>query len=293
MPKNIFITQTLELKKLSSAMAKEMACDVCEKPASAVKLCTTCIQRLCDECCKSHEKIRTTRTHRLFSLKRSGEESDEVAKLMRSYCKEHDERIVEMYCDQCKEVICLLCFALKHGGHSCLHVDEVAGMKRQQIEKDISIVASVVDKDNGLLNEIEKERKELEMSAEKAKGDNAKRAEDAKANIVAKINNQVKEFNAKVDQVVGERKRKIEETRTEIQTSTALKQGFCNYLRQMHKNGTSVDLARDAEKLHTRAEEIQPAKHKRKESVHIQFDSAGRYRLAGVAMHRDAHWSNR
>jgi len=33
LPKNIFITQTVELKRLSSAVAEEMACDVCEQVA--------------------------------------------------------------------------------------------------------------------------------------------------------------------------------------------------------------------------------------------------------------------
>jgi len=271
LPKNIFITQTVELKRLSSAMAEEMACEVCEKPASAVKMCTTCIQRLCEACCKSHEKIRTTRTHRLFSLRRSSEESDEVAKMMRTYCKEHDERIVEMYCNKCEEVMCLLCHALKHCGHDCLHVDKVAEMLRQKMEEDIRVVTSVVNRDNGQIAQIDKELEMLENSRITAKAEIAKCVEALKANIEEKA----KELNAKADRLAKERKQEIEKTRAEIQKSAALKQGFHNYLREMHKNGTSVDMVRDAGKLHARANDIdqQPTVHDGNQAQYIKFNS--------------------
>ena len=163
LPKNFFMMQTLELKKLFSAIAEETACEVCEKKASAVKLCTTCLQKMCEECCKSHEKNRTTRNHRLFSLRRSSEEPDELAKMMRSYCEEHNDRILEMYCSECAEIICLLCHALKHSGHNCVHVDEEASECREQTQQDISAVDSVVEAENKLIEVIDEQKEKLEQ----------------------------------------------------------------------------------------------------------------------------------
>jgi len=189
--------------------------------------------------------------------------------MMRSYCKEHDERIVEMYCGECQDVICLLCHALKHCGHNCFHVDEVAEMHRQHMEKDIRVVTSALDRDNVHLDQIGKELENLEHSRKIAKAEIARRAEAMKATI----DQQAQQLSANADQLARERSQIIEETRAEVQKSASMKQGFCNYLRQIHKNGTSVDLVRDAEKLHARAKEIdqQATMHDRNQAQYIKF----------------------
>ena len=276
LPKNIFMVHTLDIKKLFSTISEEMACEVCETGSRAVKLCTTCLQKICEECCKSHQKIRTTQNHRLYNLKRSSEEPDEVAKMMSSFCKEHDERILEMYCSECGDIICLLCHALDHCGHSCMHVDEVAEIHRQQMERDINKVASAVDHDNGLVDKIQKDQIGLEMSLAKLKTDIADITEAMKS----AIDSQGKDLVAKAEKMANERKRENEEISTEIQMSAALKQGFCNYMKQMHDNGTSVDLARDAKALHARAEDIGSNTREISQSQVIRFDSVGRCQLS-------------
>ena len=193
--------------------------------------------------------------------------------MMRSYCDEHGERILEMYCSECGEIICLLCHALKHSGHNCMHVDEVAEIYRQQMEQDICMVASVIDSDNGIVDDIGQELKQLEVSLTKAKADIAEHVEALKTDIDCKAN----ELSAKDDLLAQIQKQQIAETRADVQKSVALKQGFCNYLKQMHTNGTSVDLARDAEKLHARAEETQPTVRERSPSCFIQYNPKRRF----------------
>jgi len=161
LPKNIFVSQMSELRKLSSTIAEEMACEACEKEASVVSLCTTCVQKLCNECCETHKRIRTTRNHRLFSLRRSKDESVEMAKLLRSYCKVHEERILEMYCYECGDIICLLCHAINHCGHECTHVDEIADERRQQLGEDTKALAMMIGADKFLLAETGEHFKKL------------------------------------------------------------------------------------------------------------------------------------
>jgi len=255
LPKNIFVTQMSELKKLSNIIAEEMACDACEKEASAVRLCTTCVQKLCKECCESHKRIRTTRNHRLLSLRRSTDESVEVAKLLRSYCKDHDERILEMYCSDCGEIICLLCHAMNHCGHRCVLVDNVAEERRQQMGQDIQALTATIQLENNLLVETATKRQQLETSLAKAKTDIARHAKALKS----VIDRQARDLTAEAERLAENEKKEIDRERATIENSVALKQGFYKYMRQMYENGTSVDLVRDAKQLHARAVEIQPA----------------------------------
>jgi len=257
LPKNIFVEQMAELKKLSSTIAEEMACEACEKEASAVSLCTTCVQKLCQECCRSHKRIRMTRTHRLFRLRRSNDQSVEVPNMMLSYCKEHSERILEMYCSNCGEIICLLCHATKHCGHECVYIDDVAEERRQQMGQDIQVLTAAVEWENNLLVETAMKRQQLETSLAKAKTDITSHAEALKSIIDQQATNLTCEAE-QVAQVLGN---EIDKQRVTIEKSIALKRGFWNYMSQMYKNGTSVDLVRDGQQLHARPVEVQPAIH--------------------------------
>ena len=250
LPKNLFIQQLLEMKNLCSAVA---ACEVCENDAIAVKFCATCRQKLCRRCSKSHKKIRTTKSHRLFSITGSNEKSEEAAKLMRSYCKDHDERTLEMYCSECEEVMCLLCYVLKHHGHDCKHVDKAAEEHRLRLEQDIDDVAETIGSDKSLLRNINEKKKHLESSLEQTKSDILKQAKVLKS----AIDRQAKNLIAEAEELAEKKGKEIEKQTTKIEKSVSLKQGFYNYMKQVYDSGTSVDLVRDAEKLHQRATEIE------------------------------------
>ena len=44
------------------------------------------------------------------------------------YCVKHKDKILEFYCETCKELSCLHCMVLNHikQNHSCVSVEEIA-----------------------------------------------------------------------------------------------------------------------------------------------------------------------
>jgi len=59
-----------------------------------------------------------------------------------SYCDKHKEKQVELYCRDCNENICVLCFADKHRQHQTVEVQEMAETLKPRMENDDELILS-------------------------------------------------------------------------------------------------------------------------------------------------------
>ena len=125
-------------------------CDLCseennEDPNKTAKWhCIQCGEKLCAQCCIHHKRVKATKSHELIEI---GSESNEhLLKNRPSFCDQHLGKPLELYCNDCKMVMCVTCLVDEHNTHS---FDDI-----YRVSKEFG---------TSLLNEISKviERREL------------------------------------------------------------------------------------------------------------------------------------
>ena len=69
----------------------------------------------------------------------------ELIQLRGSSCDKHKDEQVKLYCYDCNENICVVCFAVKHRNHSSGEIADVAPTLRPRIEDDDRKILSGID----------------------------------------------------------------------------------------------------------------------------------------------------
>lgn len=155
LPKNFFMMCLIDIAHASSntisAEGKGSLCGACTESADpnsavvsapAVRYCTDCRQKLCEECTIHHKKNKMTRLHHIVSneTERGVDALDDaVLRLCDEHRKEH-----LIYCEDCRETVCPLCFVEKHGFHKGMDANKVIEKFRQQVDSQISDLSELI-----------------------------------------------------------------------------------------------------------------------------------------------------
>ena len=127
LPHNFFIQEILNDCTRTSVehggfQENKRTCDACNEPSSVY--CVQCDQHFCTACTVSHSKIRASACHKVISLEEM-ESSPLLSKTRPRFCETHKDKPLELYCYDCKLVICLMCSVIKHKQHNCNELEEV------------------------------------------------------------------------------------------------------------------------------------------------------------------------
>ena len=123
LPKNTFLQKLIRIHKIANVSVSErMPCDVCQGAAStlvaaAKHYCLNCDENLCDACCATHSRIKSTRQHRVIQLGQELSAQDFQGPI--ALCDQHVDEPLKMFCSDCTRCICFLCYAEYHTGHHC------------------------------------------------------------------------------------------------------------------------------------------------------------------------------
>ena len=148
LPGHFFIEKLVDVRKGSSS--NEMMCDLCTDEADVNKVakwnCANCGEKPCSNCCKVHQKSRTTkmpRSSRLETNKRNNcckahqksrmtkmhqvveigdQQTEQLLQNKPNFCDQHPNREVEFYCEDCRKMISVNCCFLEHVTHNTLGI---------------------------------------------------------------------------------------------------------------------------------------------------------------------------
>ena len=84
---------------------------------------------ICTECEEVHRSVGVLRKHKMLSLAEATKKK--LDKLLR--CSEHGGQLLQLYCDQCKIAMCLLCYPLYHAHHPYVELVTEADTYRSQL----------------------------------------------------------------------------------------------------------------------------------------------------------------
>lgn len=154
LPKNFLVIRLIDITNSSDAISAEgkgALCDACTEsadPSSAIvtapaeRYCIDCRQKLCEECTVHHKKNKMTKLHQIVS----GETESSVDSLdgaVLHLCDEHKREHL-IYCEDCKEAVCPLCFVERHEFHKGVDAKKLIEKFRQQVDSQISDLSELI-----------------------------------------------------------------------------------------------------------------------------------------------------
>ena len=118
----------------------EAHCEQCSRgKAMATSFCRHCTDFICEECVKSHQKMKIFAGHKVISLKelKKGATKDIlIKKPPPPICKDHDEQM-KIYCFDCNRLVCRDC-VIDHKEHKYEFVKEAAPKTKEKLNENLA-----------------------------------------------------------------------------------------------------------------------------------------------------------
>jgi len=260
LPKNFFISNFLQMKELSSVESNASPCEACsgeEESESEVQneasvYCVECQMKLCKICERGHKVIKATSSHKIMKLGQNTDPQSMYLWMPPTSCDIHKDKNIEIYCFDCKLALCIMCYIKTHNLHKCSDVNEVIDDFRKQMASDADNVVGGVDKCREMLDSLEKEKNEFVEEVEKTRVEISEKAEQLKQMIddhKEKLMNELSVMKQK-------RMKEIESLCEEIERQLLSMESYKKYVDEVRQKGTACDIARAANDLHDRADEL-------------------------------------
>ena len=94
-----------------------------EQHDKAEYFCLDCWEPLCYICCSFHKRTKATRNHTIKKISDvSRDDISQHKKQIISKCLAHKDQTISLYCTECKDVACTVCFAVSHTKHDCIDI---------------------------------------------------------------------------------------------------------------------------------------------------------------------------
>ena len=129
--------------------------------------CVECQMKLCHSCKRAHRGIKSTRSHKVVELGEQTSVEILCQSMPPSYCDQHKDENLKLYCFDCKAAICVMCYIELHNSHKCSDVNKVGDDFRKIMASDVDNVAAGVEKCREMLESLEKEKNHLSEAVTK------------------------------------------------------------------------------------------------------------------------------
>ena len=182
------------MKELHTNMQKaqgkiEAYCELCQsQEGKAIAFCRQCAGFICDECMRSHRRMKTFAGHKattLEDLRKGGARNiPMIGQLPRPTCGVHEKKL-KLYCFDCSTLICRDCIIFDHKDHKCEFVKKAASEVKGKLMTNLV-----------RLKEIKANLQEATDSIKCSKSD----IETQNMSIIAKINQSFVEFHDVIEQ---------------------------------------------------------------------------------------------
>ena len=111
-------------------------CGECEGEGPVESYCTDCQSYLCKECSnQAHKKLRPYRGHKVIPVQDLDAVSLQSSKV--HYCSTHGSKVVKLYCETCRKLVCTKCYLVDHHQHSYVSVQDA---RKQLGDQLVSLV---------------------------------------------------------------------------------------------------------------------------------------------------------
>ena len=248
---NFFIKGLTDAKNAAGKSADSMLCDICcefDELVPAVIYCTTCLQKMCDRCNRTHQKMPGT--HQIVPL--GNEVRDSILRSQGSFCSIHTGNKLEMYCNECHKNICVTCHATKHKKHDCEDINDIYMKFRRTVEDDIQQVLKKEQDVMSELNQLKTARRETMDKYKQTEDDITKTADEVKQHLDETVSTLMRQLTSDSDKAT----KVFSDSSSQLEFKLSALQSFCRYSQELVKSSNPCDITHDYKELHQRAAEL-------------------------------------
>ena len=223
-------------------------CAHCQEPA--IKHCASCEMFMCKKCSEAHDMWPGHKNHDVLSVQELSDPKSQVKIKRRLYCNEHEDKIVEYYCETCEDLCCIDCVVLNHQkpDHSCITIRKIAEKKKEKLVSSCTTLNRKVWEGKKALNNICEVMKTLEKNAKTAKDQIKEQKENMLKIVVERLDEKEREMNKNVDKIYGEMFQELSEQHDEIKEYLDKIQASVSFPKNLLKRG-SIEEILSSEKL--------------------------------------------
>jgi len=259
LPHNFFLQNLIDARDASNQKAEEVLCEACavendengEIP-SANMYCSHCNQKLCTRCSRScRAKSRGGPYQVVRPL--GAEVSAELIQQRGSYCDQHRDERIKLYCHDCEINVCLMCFAVDHISHKCADIEKVAKEFITLFESDIiKSVSSRIDDFHIAVAQVDAENTKF-VGAMDDNETLIRRRKEAVNQIAEKHMNRLLE---ELQSVKSGGVKEASNCSEELKLALTSLESFKVYLAELMAKGSQTDITREAKAMRRRATEL-------------------------------------
>ena len=159
---NFFISSLVDELILQDKVSGEVdvRCELCPEEDPVVTFCEDCVQFLCNDCSRHHQRANASRDHSVIPLTelRTKEDKNFVPKPKIMKCNKHNSEIL-YYCRTCEQLVCTHCTVLDHNGHQHCMISDVANEHRSKLKEASAPLEDMISDLSKTFNTIDKMRK--------------------------------------------------------------------------------------------------------------------------------------
>ena len=176
-----------------------------------------------------------------------------MTNLAPSVCELHEQKVLNIYCAECKTVECAVCFIDRHKHHEGSHVSKFVDDFRKQIESNIETINQCSSQTQMKKEELNKIKEDMQQKVERLESDVINRRDEVKQFADTQA-------NSLLQSLCSLRQSKLKEIQIEaddIDAHLSCLQSYSSYCQKMMAKGSASDICRAVSDLSVKATELQ------------------------------------
>ena len=144
----------------------EALCEMCSSGDKSVAFCRQCTQFICEDCVRTHRKLKVFAGHKLSTLeelKQGGAKAFHQEEALPPKCATHDEA-KKLYCYDCDQLICRDCVIIDHAGHKYEFVKTAAPETRKKLTVQVTPLKEIASNLMRTVDKVNTTRKAVEAN---------------------------------------------------------------------------------------------------------------------------------
>ena len=164
LPTAFFVKRMQELRaKIEKAQGKvEVVCEMCSGE-KAEAFCRQCTDFICNDCVRSHRRMKIFATHKVVTLqelKEGGTKEFPLKETSPPRCEDHDEQL-KMFCFDCNCLICRDCIIYDHVGHKSDFVKKSTPHYKKMLKESLVPLTTIHSNISAATREVERVEREV------------------------------------------------------------------------------------------------------------------------------------
>ena len=225
------------LAKLKESQKSQ--CEKCKK-STATGFCQDCGKFVCDKCIEIHQMWEDIANHQIVTMQdlQANAASLVPPKKKVLYCPQHEEKLLEIYCETCNTLICSNCTIRLHQGHQYDVASDTFKRHKQEIADQLQPVKYHLATVNKALHSFEARSREIQDQRDANQAEIHKQIDQ----LQQALEQRRTELIGQLDQLTQHKLKSLAAQRDQVELLHTQLSSCLEYVEGSLKTGTQVEI---------------------------------------------------